>query len=77
MDTEQSTSKYSKYHKKYYDQHREEIRVKRKPTDKAYYEANKEKIKQRALDRYYRLKDAATPAAQPAAGETPAERETA
>ncbi len=72
MNTEQPTTKYSKYHKKYYDEHREEIRIKRKPTDKAYYEANKEKIKQRALDRYYRLKAANTPATDPAPAETPA-----
>ena len=77
METEQPTTKYSKYHRKYYEQHREEIRQKRKPTDKAYYEANKEKIKQRALDRYYRLKAANTPADPTAPAQTPAERETA
>ena len=50
---------YTKYHKKYYEVHRDEIREKRKPTDRAYYEKNRELIKQRALDRYYRLKEAA------------------
>jgi hypothetical protein len=63
---------YTKYHKKYYEVHRDEIREKRKPTDRAYYEKNRELIKQRALDRYYRLKAlgeavaANTPAPAPA-----------
>ncbi len=72
MDTEQPATKYSKYHKKYYEAHREEIREKRKATDKAYYEANRDKIKQRALDRYYRL-EAATPAEAPAPAESSGE----
>lgn len=73
METEQATTKYSKYHRKYYEQHREEIREKRKATDKAYYEKNKEAIKTRALERYYRLKAANTPATPAETGE----RETA
>jgi hypothetical protein len=59
---------YTKYHKKYYEVHRDEIREKRKPTDRAYYEKNRELIKQRALDRYYRLKEAAKQTTPPALG---------
>jgi hypothetical protein len=62
MDTESGT-KYSKYHRKYYNEHRDEIREKRKTTDKAYYEKNKEAIKARVLARYYRLKEQDSPAA--------------
>jgi hypothetical protein len=69
MDTEHVT-KYSKYHRKYYNEHREEIREKRKVTDKAYYEKNKDAIKQRALARYYRLKNGNPPA--PAESPAPA-----
>lgn len=74
METAPATTKYSKYHRKYYNEHREEIREKRKTTDKAYYEANKERIKQRALARYYRLKEAPAtpPASDPQTSNPPA-----
>jgi hypothetical protein len=71
MDTEHIT-KYSKYHRKYYNEHREEIREKRKVTDKAYYEKNRDTIKSRALARYYRLKETTPPATNPPATNPPA-----
>jgi hypothetical protein len=76
METE-TTTKYSKYHRKYYNDHRDEIREKRKTTDKAYYDKNKEAIKARVLARYYRLKQDESPAPEAPAPETSGQSVTA
>jgi len=47
---------YSSYHKKYYDGHKEVISAKTKDYWVTYYELNKERIKTRALERYYAKK---------------------
>lgn len=63
---------YSESHRKYYQEHKQEIREKRKTVDKAYYERHKEAIRAKNLARYY-AKKAADPGAPPAAAaESPA-----
>jgi len=54
--------------KKYYDTHHDELVIRRKPIDKAYYQRNKERLSALALERYYRLKAlrASAPAPAPA-----------
>ena len=49
-------STYSESHRKYYQEHKQEIREKRKTNDKAYYERHKEAIKAKNLARYYTKK---------------------
>jgi hypothetical protein len=51
MEGEQNASR-DKKHLRYYDRHKEEILAKRKEL----YQANKEVMKQRVLDRYYKKK---------------------
>lgn len=66
-----SATTYSESHRKYYQEHKQEIREKRKTVDKAYYERHKEAIRARNLARYY-AKKAATSGSPPAAPESPA-----
>jgi hypothetical protein len=54
---------YSAAHKRFYEIHKDEIREKRKASDKSYYERNKDRIKARVLAKYYERKGN-TPAAQ-------------
>jgi hypothetical protein len=56
---------YSAAHKRFYEIHKEEIREKRKASDRSYYERNKERIKARVLAKYDERK-ANTPADLPA-----------
>ena len=53
---------YSASHKRFYENHRDDIREKRKASDHSYYERNKEKIKARVLAKYYEKKAATLPA---------------
>lgn len=59
----ESKSTYTDRHRAFYNKHREEIKVSRKPADAAFYEKNKERIKARSLAYYYAKKAAA--ASQP------------
>jgi hypothetical protein len=52
METEQKTTARDKKHLRYYDRHKDEILAKRKEL----YEKNKEAMKQKVLDRYYKKK---------------------
>ena len=47
---------YSAYHKKYYDGHKDVISAKTKEYWVEYYQQNKERIKTKALERYYAKK---------------------
>ena len=53
---------YSAAHKRFYEIHKDEIREKRKASDKSYYERNKDRIKARVLAKYYERKAAIVPA---------------
>lgn len=62
METVTPRSSYSSSHRKYYQEHKQEIAVKRKPADRNYYERHKEDIRRKNLERYYAKKaSAATP----------------
>jgi hypothetical protein len=52
MEAEQKTTARDKKHLRYYDRHKDEILAKRKEL----YEKNKEAMKQKVLDRYYKKK---------------------
>lgn len=52
METQENTPARNKKHLRYYDRHKDEILVKCKER----YERNKEVMKQRVLDRYYKKK---------------------
>jgi hypothetical protein len=54
---------YSAAHKRFYEIHKDEIRDKRRASDRSYYERNKDRIKARVLAKYYERK-ANTPAVQ-------------
>ena len=59
------TSTYSESHRKYYQEHKQEIREKRKTVDQAYYARHKEAFRAKNLARYYSKKNAA-PSSPPA-----------
>jgi len=67
---------YSESHRKYYQEHKQEIREKRKTVDKAYYERHKEAIRAKNLARYHDKKTAASgtppPASSPPVSSPPA-----
>lgn len=71
---EVAKSTYSNSHRKYYQEHKQEIAQKRKTADRNYYERHKEDIRRKNLERYY-LKKAAiqaiSPASDPPAANTP------
>jgi hypothetical protein len=52
METEQKTTARDKKHLRYYDRHKDEILAKRKEV----YQANKDAMKQKVLERYYKKK---------------------
>lgn len=54
-------STYSESHRKYYQEHKQEIREKRKTVDRAYYERHKEDIRAKNLARYHAKKTSQTP----------------
>jgi hypothetical protein len=52
METPANSDRLSKKHNRYYDRHKEEILAKAKER----YAKNKEVMKKRVLDRYYKLR---------------------
>lgn len=52
------TSTYSNSHRKYYQEHKQEIALKRKAADRNYYERHKEDIRRKNLERYHAKKAA-------------------
>lgn len=54
-------STYSNSHRKYYQEHKQEISQKRKAADRNYYERHKEQIRRKNLERYYAKKASPQP----------------
>jgi hypothetical protein len=65
MEVSAPRSTYSNSHRKYYQEHKQEISQKRKTVDRNYYERHKEDIRRKNLERYYAKKAAATATPEP------------
>jgi len=54
-------STYSKYHKSYYERNKLQLQTKNREYWTRYYQANRDKIREKASNRYYLNKDKNAP----------------